>query len=256
MDFSRRRLFAGSLAVVGSAATTDVLAKGVHHTKHGAATHGAKHAGTKLASAHSVHGHHGAHLVKVHGRAAGGRHQSTLATSTTRRGIASPYIGRDFATGEPDAPIRRVSLHNLHTEERIDTVYFQDGRYVPEAMWGLKRFLRDYRNGQEHEIDASLMDLLDTVRARTGTRQPFQVISGYRSPATNAMLHEESEHSGVAVHSLHMQGEAIDIRAADVALDHLRNAAFGLQRGGVGYYPASDFVHVDVGDVRHWGFAA
>jgi uncharacterized protein YcbK (DUF882 family) len=196
------------------------------------------------------------HLAKAHGKAAHGRHTVLAKGGVTRRGIAKPHIARDLATGEANAPVRRVALHNLHTEEKLSIVYYEDGQYVPDAMGTLKRFLRDFRNGQEHEIDASLMDLLDSIRARTGSAQPFQVISGYRSPATNAMLHEEGEHSGVAVHSLHMQGEAIDIRAADVALDHLRNAAFGLQRGGVGYYPASEFVHVDVGDVRHWGFSA
>jgi len=249
MDFSRRRLFTASLATaVSSAVGTQALAKAAHHAKHSIAKH---------ASAHSVHSHgsHALHLAKAHGHAAHGRH-TTLASHVTRRGVAKPYLARDLATGDPNAPVRKIALHNLHTEERLETVYYEDGRYIPEAMYDLKRVLRDFRNGEQHEIDASLIDLLDTLRARTGTRQSFQVISGYRSPSTNAMLHEEGEHSGVAVHSLHMQGEAIDIRLADVALDHLRNAAFGLQRGGVGYYPASDFVHVDVGDVRHWGFNA
>jgi uncharacterized protein YcbK (DUF882 family) len=249
MDFSRRRLFSAFLATAATSAVgTEALAKSAHH---------AKHAVSKRAIAHSVH-RHGAHalnLAKSHGHAVHGHH-TTMAKHVTRRGVAKPYLARDLATGESTAPVRKIALHNLHTEERLETVYYEDGRYIPEAMYDLKRVLRDFRNGEQHEIDASLIDLLDTVRARTGTRQPFQVISGYRSPSTNAMLHEESEHSGVAMHSLHMQGEAIDIRLADVALDHLRNAAFGLQRGGVGYYPASDFVHVDVGDVRHWGFTA
>jgi uncharacterized protein YcbK (DUF882 family) len=252
MDISRRRLFTASIAAaVSSAAGTEALAKSAHTAHH------SKHAVFKHANAHLVHGHgsHAQHLAKAHGRGAHAHH-TNLAKHVTRRGVAKPYLARDLATGGPGAPVRKIALHNLHTEERLETVYFEDGRYIPEAMYGLKRVLRDYRNGEQHEIDAGLIDLLDTVRARTGTRQPFQVISGYRSPATNAMLHEESEHSGVAVHSLHMQGEAIDIRLADVALDHLRNAAFALQRGGVGYYPASDFVHVDVGDVRHWGFTA
>jgi uncharacterized protein YcbK (DUF882 family) len=249
MDFSRRRLFTASLAtMVTTVAGTDALAKGSH-------AHAAKHAAGKSLGLRGMHKHGGkaVHLAKAHG--AHGRH-AALARETTRRGVAAPHLARDFATGEADAPIRKIALHNLHTEECFEAVYYENGRYLPDAMTGLKRVLRDFRNGQEHEIDMNLVDLLDTVRARTGTRGPFHVISGYRSPATNAMLHEESEHSGVAVHSLHMQGEAIDIRLADVALDHLRNAAFSLQRGGVGYYPASDFVHVDVGNVRHWGFAA
>ncbi len=179
-----------------------------------------------------------------------------MAKHTTRRGIAKPYLARDLATGEEGCAIRKVSLRNLHTEECLDTVYFENGHYDPDALRAVNRVLRDFRNGEQHEIEPTLIDLLDSVRARTGTRQPFHVISGYRSPQTNAMLQEEHEHSGVATHSLHMQGEAIDIRLPDVQLAHLRNAAFSLQRGGVGFYPASDFVHVDVGAVRHWGFVA
>jgi len=249
MEFSRRRLFTASLATaVSTLVATEGLAKPHRHAKASIAKH---------ASAHSVHGHgsHPLHLAKAHGHGRHGRHMG-LANKTPHGGVAKPYLARDLATGEPSAPVRKIALHNLHTEERLETVYYEEGRYIPEAMYDLKRVLRDFRNGEQHEIDANLIDLLDTIRARTGARQPFQVISGYRSPSTNAMLHEESEHSGVAVHSLHMQGEAIDIRLGDVALDHLRNAAFDLKRGGVGYYPASNFVHVDVGEVRHWGFMA
>ncbi len=250
MIYSRRRLFSLSLATVATAATgTGALAKAAHHAKHSVAKH---------ASAHSVHGHasHHLHLAKNAHCHAGHGHHTQLARQVTRRGVAAPHVAKALDTGEAGCAIRRVSLRNLHTEECLDAVYYENGHYIPETMQKVKRVLRDFRNGQQHEIDNGLVDLLDTIRARTGTRQPFHVISGYRSPQTNAMLHEESAHSGVANHSLHMQGEAIDIRLADVSLDHLRNAAWGLQRGGVGYYPASDFVHVDVGDVRHWGFAA
>jgi uncharacterized protein YcbK (DUF882 family) len=174
-----------------------------------------------------------------------------------RQGVSSPHVAkRGLFTDAADCAQRRVCLHNLHTDERVDAVYYEQGQYLPDALHAVNHVLRDFRNGQSHEIDRTLLDLLGSLGARVGTNSPFQVISGYRSPQTNAMLREESEHSGVATHSLHMEGEAIDIRLQDVALDHLRNAAFGLQRGGVGYYPASDFVHVDVGDVRHWGFNA
>ena len=173
------------------------------------------------------------------------------------QGVSSPHVAkRGLFTAEADCPQRRVCLHNLHTDEKVNTVYYEDGQYIPEALHAVNYVLRDFRNGEMHQMDRSLLDLLGSLGARVGTQSPFQVISGYRSPQTNAMLQEEHEHSGVATHSLHMEGEAIDIRLQDVALDHLRNAAFGLQRGGVGYYPASDFVHVDVGDVRHWGFNA
>ena len=111
--------------------------------------------------------------------------------------------------------------------------------------------LRDFRNGQTHAIDPRLLDLLDALSARVETRSPFHVISGFRSPQTNAMLRRRS--SGVAHDSLHMKGLAIDIRLADVDLPRLHKAALSLQGGGVGYYPSSDFVHVDVGPVRRWG---
>jgi uncharacterized protein YcbK (DUF882 family) len=110
--------------------------------------------------------------------------------------------------------------------------------------------LRDFRTDESHPIDRRLLDLLHNLSQRVGTRAPFQVISGYRSPATNAMLRAES--SGVASRSLHMQGMAIDIALQDVALADLRQAALDLQSGGVGYYPTSGFVHVDVGRVRRW----
>lgn len=246
MSLSRRRLFTLSLAAA-SAPAAEVLAKS--HAKHVA--HTAKHA-----HGHAVHGHgsHGLHHLAKHCAKKGHHGHATLAKHVTRRGVAAPYIARDLATGEPGCAIRRVSLRNLHTEECLDTVYFENGHYDPDAMKKVQHVLRDFRNGAQHEIEPGLIDLLDTIRAKTGTRQPFHVISGYRSPQTNARLHEES--SGVAAHSLHMEGEAIDIRLPDVALDHLRNAAFSLQRGGVGYYQASNFVHVDVGRVRHWGFSA
>lgn len=245
MIYSRRRLFTASLAVAATTASgLEALAKPAH----------AKHAAAHLVHA-NAHGHAAkTHLAKAHGAPHHGHH-ATLAKHTTRRGVAKPYLARNLATGEEGCAIRKVSLRNLHTEECLDTVYFENGHYDPDALRAVNRVLRDFRNGEQHEIEPTLIDLLDSVRARSGTRQPFHVISGYRSPQTNAMLREEHEHSGVATHSLHMQGEAIDIRLPDVALDHLRNAAFSLQRGGVGYYPASNFVHVDVGAVRHWGFS-
>ncbi|OGU43084.1 MAG: Twin-arginine translocation pathway signal, partial [Hydrogenophilales bacterium RIFOXYA1_FULL_63_33] len=121
----------------------------------------------------------------------------------------------------------------------------------PDALAEINHVLRDYRNDQVAAIDTRLLDLLDRVKARLGTSQPFQVISGYRSPATNHLLAERS--SGVAKHSLHMEGKAIDIRIPGVALADLRKTGLALQAGGVGYYPASDFVHLDVGRVRTWG---
>jgi len=150
------------------------------------------------------------------------------------------------AVSEP----RRLILHNLHTAEKLDAVYWENGRYVPDAVAAAEKVLRDYRNGAEHEMDLRLYDLLHDVRTKLGTNQPFQVISGYRSPKTNAMLHERSHQ--VASGSLHMKGMAMDVRVEGVALDHLHRAALSEKAGGVGFYPTSNFVHMDVGRVRQW----
>jgi uncharacterized protein YcbK (DUF882 family) len=155
------------------------------------------------------------------------------------------------ALGDVDARgARSLAFNNLHTGEALKVDYWADGDYVPDALHAINHVLRDYRNGEVHVIEPKLLDLLTTLRAGLATSQPFEVISGYRSPATNAMLH--AEHSGVAAKSLHMQGMAIDIRIADRALGVLRTTALGLRAGGVGYYPQENFVHVDIGRVRRW----
>lgn len=149
------------------------------------------------------------------------------------------------------APERRLSFHNLHTGENVDVPYWVQGDYVPESLAEINHVLRDFRSNQVAAIDIRLLDLLDRVKAQLGTSKPFQVISGYRSPATNHMLSERS--SGVAKHSLHMEAKAIDIRIPGIQLADLRRTGLALKAGGVGYYPASNFVHLDVGRVRHWG---
>jgi uncharacterized protein YcbK (DUF882 family) len=145
---------------------------------------------------------------------------------------------------------RQVALHNLHTGEKLEAIYWDNGRYVPDALHAVNKVLRDYRTNDQHDMDPRLIDLLSQVHGRIGRTTPFQVISGYRSPRTNAMLHERS--GEVAGHSLHMDGMAIDVRVEGVALDHLHKAALDLGVGGVGYYPTSNFVHMDVGRVRKW----
>lgn len=145
---------------------------------------------------------------------------------------------------------RVLSFWHTHTHERLTVPYFADGDYLPEGLSTLKSYLKDFRTGDEHPIDPALYDLLNDLRLATGTRSPFQVISAYRSPGTNAMLRENG--GGVAKGSLHLQGRAIDVRLADVGSVALRDAALELQRGGVGYYRGPDFVHVDTGRVRRW----
>jgi uncharacterized protein YcbK (DUF882 family) len=145
---------------------------------------------------------------------------------------------------------RAVSLHNLHTGEALDAVYWADGRYLPDAMRRVEWLLRDHRTDEVHPIDPRLVDLLVDLRARLHSHAPFEVLSGYRSPETNAMLAALTD--GVAQNSLHLDGKAVDIRVPGRHLRHVRAAAMSLRAGGVGFYPHSDFVHVDTGRVRYW----
>jgi uncharacterized protein YcbK (DUF882 family) len=149
--------------------------------------------------------------------------------------------------------VRALDFLHTHTGEKLSVEYFSSGTYLPDAMGEVERFLRDFRTGDIHAIDPHVLDILHGVRDLTGSTKPFQIISGYRSPRTNAMLRETGG-GGVAQGSLHMQGKAVDMRLADVPLSKLRNAAVNLGKGGVGYYPgrSSNFVHVDTGRFRRW----
>jgi len=163
-------------------------------------------------------------------------------------GLAGAALAGSPAWAAPMA--RRVAFTNLHTGESLSATYWEAGAYVPDALQALNRVLRDHRTGEVHEIAPALYDLVAALRARLETDATVQVISGYRSPTTNAVLHARSD--GVASHSLHMSGQATDLRIAGVDLARLRDAAWTLQGGGVGFYPQSQFVHVDVGRVRRW----
>jgi uncharacterized protein YcbK (DUF882 family) len=163
-------------------------------------------------------------------------------------GVASPAISKVATTD-----VRSLSFDNLHTGEKLAVDYWVEGDYVPGALTAVNHTLRDYRNGEIHTIDPKLLDLLNLLHRQLDSSAPFSVISGYRSPATNAAMHERS--AGVAAHSLHMQGMAIDIRLADRNLKNLHDSAQAMRAGGVGYYPSLDFVHVDTGRVRYWGAA-
>jgi uncharacterized protein YcbK (DUF882 family) len=165
----------------------------------------------------------------------------------------APTLATPAVITRPAADARRLFLHNLHTGDTVDAVYWEGGRYVEEALDRARFALRDWRNGQQHAMDEGLFDILHELSGRLETNRPFQIISGYRSPQTNAALHARSH--GVAEHSLHMKGMAADIRVEGVQLAHLRAAARDLGRGGVGFYPQSNFVHVDTGRVRQWAGA-
>src|SRR5262245_41675201 len=162
--------------------------------------------------------------------------------------IASPLKGALAAL--PQAGVRTLGLVSTHTDEPITATYWRDGIYDKGALKDISYLLRDFRTGDVATMDPGLLDLLVELHHRAGSRKPFQVISGYRSPKTNAMLASASD--GVAKRSLHMDGKAIDVRLSDVALSDLRQAALRMKAGGVGYYKKSDFVHVDTGRVRQW----
>jgi uncharacterized protein YcbK (DUF882 family) len=162
-----------------------------------------------------------------------------LAASRTL-GAASAAVG-----GE-----RRLAFIHTHTKESLELVYSGPAGYLPASLKKVNEFLRDFRTSDVHAIDPNLLDLLHTLARTVRSSEPFHVISGYRSPRTNAQLRSHS--SGVARYSLHMEGKAIDIRLPGTRLAHVRDSALALKLGGVGYYPGSDFVHVDTGRVRAW----
>ena len=160
--------------------------------------------------------------------------------------LSDPAWARSLDTSGP----RRAVLHNLHTGEAFNDVYFANGKYIPDALAEANRVMRDWRTGDQHFIDPGLFDALHAIRGKLETPRPFQIISGYRSPRTNTMLHGRSK--GVAQNSQHTLGKAIDVRVEGVQLTNLRDAALSLGVGGVGFYPVSNFVHVDTGRVRQW----
>jgi len=167
-------------------------------------------------------------------------------------GLALPFLTRlpAFASPAPLAPDRRLAFFNTHTGETAEVEYCRSGCLIPASLEKIDHVLRDHRTGDIKDIDIRLLDLLYRLAGRLATDCPFHVISGYRSPGTNAALRAHG--GGVAANSLHLLGQAIDIRLPGLKLRDLYKAAVDLRAGGVGIYPASDFVHVDVGRVRTW----
>lgn len=145
---------------------------------------------------------------------------------------------------------KSLAFYNTHTGEKLRTVYWAEGNYLAPSLREINFILRDPRNDEVRDIDTQLLDLLYAIHKAIDAPQAFHVISGYRSPASNAFLRAHS--SGVAKNSLHLVGQAIDIRCPGRELRVLRKAAMALKAGGIGYYPKSDFVHIDTGRVRYW----
>ena len=162
------------------------------------------------------------------------------------------FASRGLQTAVADGDTRTISMHHVHTDERITITYKRDGRYDEAALEKLNWFLRDWRRGKSTHMDPQLIDLLWEVQRETGSKDPIDIVCGYRSPETNAMLRRRSR--GVARFSQHMLGHAIDFYIPGVRLEEIREIGLRLQRGGVGFYPTSGspFVHMDTGGVRMW----
>ncbi len=176
------------------------------------------------------------------------------AVATAAAFIPSRALAATAAkAASPRRAERVLSFFNTHTGERLRTAYCLGGEYEAESLEAINFILRDFRANEVKPIDPGLLDLLHELGGTLETDRPFHIISGYRSPHTNALLRARGgAQSGVASGSLHQVGKAIDIRLPGVQLDHLRAAARSLKLGGVGYYPSSNFVHVDTGRVRFW----
>ncbi|HTS48871.1 MAG TPA: DUF882 domain-containing protein [Bryobacteraceae bacterium] len=160
--------------------------------------------------------------------------------------IASPSFSAPLAPQEG-----RLRLYHTHTGEHLDVVYRRGGEYIAQALARVDQFLRDHRTGDVRHYDPRLLDLLSDLESSVGRPlAEIHIICGYRTPWSNEFLRTHT--SGVAKNSLHMEAEAIDIRLPGTKTSRLRDAALALQRGGVGYYAQSDFVHVDLGRIRRW----
>jgi len=154
------------------------------------------------------------------------------------------------AVSEKISSQKELFFYNVYTKENINTVYWKDGMYLPDELARINHIFRDIRSGKEREININLLDLLFKVKEQLKSEDPFHVMSGYRTPKSNAMLRKRKK--GVAKNSLHMYGKAVDISIPGYSLRGIRKAAMKLQAGGVGYYPRSKFLHLDVGEVRYW----
>jgi uncharacterized protein YcbK (DUF882 family) len=195
-----------------------------------------------------------------------GRNQ--IAAMTTAAALLAVLTGSSRASGAPETRTRvstaslvssqrySLHLHHLHTGETLDVVYRVGNSYVPDAMEKLNHFLRDHRTNDVSEYDPKEFDVLHEVMTKLGRPNgTIDIVCGYRTPWSNNFLRTRSTVTGVAQHSQHMLAKAIDIRVPGVRTSLLRNVALSLHAGGVGYYPVSQFVHVDVGPVRQWSFS-
>ncbi len=172
-----------------------------------------------------------------------------LSAATALAAPATCAWGSMPVTGSAASP-RRLSFVHTHISESLSVTYFRGGSYLADGLGALNHLLRDFRTQDVHSIDPQLFDILYDLQVLADRDEPYEIISGYRSPQTNTMLRNRS--SGVATRSLHMDGKAIDVRLSGFSCKKLRDLALSMRRGGVGYYASSNFVHLDTGRVRSW----
>lgn len=182
-----------------------------------------------------------------------------LTTGMTRRGLlgafaattisAAPF-SKAFAYNKGAGDIRRINMYSGRTGESIDTIYWIEGEYIKEAVKEITYFMRDWRNDKRMNIDTRTIDIMTAAHRLLDVNEPYMLLSGYRSPETNAMLRARSR--GVAKNSRHMRGQAADLRLKSRSVNQMFGAATACSGGGVGRYPRSNFVHMDCGPVRTW----
>ena len=185
----------------------------------------------------------------------------TLTTGLTRRSllgvfaatavVAAPTCSNAFGLLRGAGDIRRIRMYSGRTGEMLDTIYWIDGEYVKDALKEINHFMRDWRTGEVVTIDARNVDIMAAAHRLMDVSEPYMLLSGYRSPKTNAMLRSRS--GGVAKNSLHMKGQAADLRLKSRSVGQMAKAAKACSGGGVGTYSRSNFVHMDCGPIRTWG---
>lgn len=174
-----------------------------------------------------------------------------LAAFASTAVVAAPNFANAFSIGRGAGDIRRIRMYSGRTGERIDTIYWIEGSYIREAVQEINHFMRDWRTGGTIQIDTRTIDIMAAAHALMGITEPYMLLSGYRSPKTNAMLRSRSRN--VAKNSLHMKGQAADLRLKSRSVGQMYAAATACRAGGVGKYSGSNFVHMDCGVVRTWG---
>lgn len=165
--------------------------------------------------------------------------------------LAAPTYANAAGFLRGGGDIRRIKMYSGRTGEKIDMIYWVEGNYIKEAVDEVWHFMRDWRTGDVKKIDLRTVDIMAAAHALMDVNEPYMLLSGYRSPKTNAMLRSRSR--GVAKNSLHMKGQAADLRLGSRSVGQIARAASACKAGGVGRYSGSNFVHMDCGPVRTWG---